>query len=540
VIKIAKLIITDRFFDGYNFQEGIYIIVINNGIITKLDKVDESVEIKGIKKDDERIEDLRGYTLTPGIIDSHNHFTLTALKLKFQINLSGVSNFKELKTTLLNNSDKYKDGWILGFGLNEFNLAEQKLPTVKDLDEISLDSPIYLAQSSEHYAVCNSTALKIAGINKNTKIPFGGSIGRDEKGELNGILYEEPAMDMVLGKIPDYSLKDYEDSLLYTSKLYRLNGLTTVKDTGDVDEEKRITALNNLSENGDLAICVCISIPINSREELQKKIALSEKIRENNYFKFTGFKLFMDGSSLSRTAWVKNVWNKNYTEVDNNNFGTPLWKLEDFYYVVSELAKLNKTISIHTVGDRAISTAIDAIKQNRSKSQNFALVHCYIPSDEDLKDIKDLGISIETQAAFLHFLGGGILSNLGESRGNRLFPYKYMIDNEINVCNGSDSPITPFEPAYGIVSAMKREVMFKGKKVVLNKEQCLSLEETLKSYTSNCAKALKLDNLGKIAVGALADFTVWKKIPSNFEEITRDNLFYDVILHGKSVLHNFS
>lgn len=58
------------------------------------------------------------------------------------------------------------------------------------LDAIFPDIPVALMSKDYHSKLCNSLALKIAGINKNTDNPKSGLIEHDKEGNLTGVLYE--------------------------------------------------------------------------------------------------------------------------------------------------------------------------------------------------------------------------------------------------------------------------------------------------------------------------------------------------------------
>ena len=536
MMKKDKVVISDKYFDGEKFIESPTYFKIRNGVIYEVGEVTDIDDPTSRFGND--IEDYRGYTLTPGIIDSHNHFTMTALKMRFQIDLGNATNFTDIEKAL-SAQVKSDDGkWILGYNLNEFNLEERRLPTNKELDRISPDIPILITHSSEHTATCNSTALQRSNVTPKTPDPLGSIIGRYDNGEPNGILYESAAMNLVKKNIPEYTLEEYEEALLYGSKEYRKSGLTAVKDIGgtgnDVDEEKRIKALNRLSEEKSLAIRVGVSIPVFSLTEMRKKIELSEQIRENELLKFVGFKLFIDGSALSRTAWMKEEWNKNYTDTDENNFGKSLWNIEEFNKVVAELSELQTTVSIHAIGDKGISEALKAIKQNGNKCSEFTMIHCNAPSSNDMAEMSDLAVSVETQASFIYFIGAAIMSNFGKVRGERLFPLKSMLKTGINVCNGSDSPVTRYEPIYGILSSINRQT-----KYVVPSEfeyddlEKLNLEETFRTFTLNCSKSMEWKEIGKLREGSFADMIIWRKIPRNFNEnLDPEELFQKVLFSG--------
>lgn len=539
-----KVIITNWFHDGKSIHQETMFIHISNGKIVEKGKV-RSLEDVRMHFSNARIEDLRNYLVTPGIIDSHNHFTLTALKMKYEINLGNCYNFNMIFKTIDSKQHKLNREWIIGYNLNEFNLMEKRLPTTRDLDNIVFDKPLFITHSSEHYAVCNSLALKISGINKNTLDPAGSIIGRFNNGDPNGILYESPAMNLVKRNIPEYSIEEYEEALNYASGLYRKHGITTVKDIGgtgnDINEKKRVEAINNLSSNGRLSIRVGIALPIYSTNMIERSIDLSHEIKENDMIKFVGFKLFLDGSGLSRTAWMKNEWNIDYYKIDHGNKGRGLWNIDEFREAINKLATLNTTISIHAIGDRAISTAIQVIREAKMRGKtnsDFTIIHCNAPDLNDIREIKDLSISIESQASFMYFIGSAYLGNFGVKRGKRMFPFRTMIENGINLCNGSDSPVTDFDPIFGIVSSISRKMKYPPDfDAEFTQDEKLDLEQTIRTYTANGALSLKWKEIGNLKEGNNADMLVWKKIPEDFDNnLNSVELLKNVIFSGSFII----
>jgi predicted amidohydrolase YtcJ len=539
-----KLIIVNNYHNGKNIINETVYFKLKDGIISDIGRFNQTFDPRVHFGSEAIIEDYRGYFVTPGIIDSHNHFTLTALKMIYEVDFTEVKNFIEIKNLILNRIEegKMKNGWFLGYNLNEFNLKEKRLPTASDLDLMTTDFPIFITHSSEHYAVCNSVALNIAHINKKKKDPFGAKIGRFHDGQPNGILYESKAMDLVKKRIPKFTLQEYKNALSIVSEVYRNSGITTVKDIGgtgtDIDEAKRIAALNSLSSNGKLKIRVGVSIPVYSISDLPQKIKLSRQINENEYLKFVGFKIFLDGSALSRTAWMKEEWNRDFDQVDTGNYGNSLWNIDNFRIVVSKISQLGTTLSIHAIGDRAISEAIIAIGEGKKlapTTSSYAIVHGYCPSQEDIENMRKLNISLETQTSFMYFIGNAILSNFGPKRGHLLFPIHSMLTSEINVCNGSDSPVTRYEPIYGILSSMLRKTKEKSSfSLEYNNKESVGLEETIRTYTSNCSKCLDWKQLGTLEVGSYADFVVWKRIPKSFKEnVDPKNIFHKIIVSGR-------
>ena len=514
---MKKYAVVDKYFDGYNLRRGSIIFTVNDGIITS-EHVANDAEIKSLIADNNEVVDLRGNFVSPGLIDSHDHFMLTALKMKYQVDFSGIRSFDDFRKILEDNKNKVVHGWFQGYGINEYNMEEKRLPDLKVIDEIFGNVPLFITHMTEHYGMCNSKALEMAGIDRETESPPNSRIGRENSGNPNGVLYEAKAMDLIKRKIPEYNVDDYMEAIKFGSDHYRNAGLATVKDTGgtgnDVNEETRINAINRLSRNGDVGIRMAIALPVYSIEDVGRKIELAKMIHENSNIKFAGFKMFLDGSILSRTAWMKNGY-----VGSKNNKGIPLWEIHNFKEALRRLATTGYHISIHTIGDRAIDTALDAIEElkNAGIGSRYALVHCYKLNRETIQRIKRLNAGIETQLAFIYFIGDALSDNMGRKQSRCLFPIKTMIEQGIAVSNGSDSPVTPFNPLYGIYSSMFRETLTGRNSGVYDDRESISLEGAIKTYTSESAKVIQWDEIGSLERGKNADFTVWSEDPENLK-----------------------
>src|SRR4030095_11543243 len=63
---------------------------------------------------------------------------------------------------------------------------------------VSTTQPVFVLRSDCHSGVCNTKALQMAGITRNTPDPEGARFGRYSNGEPNGVLEELAATDVVL------------------------------------------------------------------------------------------------------------------------------------------------------------------------------------------------------------------------------------------------------------------------------------------------------------------------------------------------------
>ncbi len=511
---MEKYVIVREYFDGYRMHNSDHAFSISNGIISE----NFDVDTEGIKelKGKGDVFDFRDKFVAPGLIDSHNHFTLTSLKLKYQVNFAGVRSFSQFLELLANNKNKIIHGWFQGYAINEYDIEEQQLPDRFVIDTVFPGIPVFITQMTEHYAVCNSRAMELAGITKDTESPPNGKIGRYENGEPNGILYEANAMDLVKKIIPEYNINDYMKAIKFGAEQYRGTGISTVKDMGgtgsDVNEETRVAALNKLSEQGILELRVALVLPVYSMNDVNRKIELWKKVHESDRLKFSGFKMFLDGSILSKTAWMRN----NYAKPEGvKNKGIPLWNIINFRKALEALSQTGQHISIHTIGDKAIITAMDAIEEikNHGKSSTYTLVHCYKLDKNIINRIKKLDVGVETQLAFIHFIGDGLTENIGKDQSKCLFPVKTLMINDISVSNGSDSPVTPFNPAYGLYSSIYRKTYTGKHSEIYSGNEELTMEETLKTYTSQSSLTVGWNKIGFLGNDHFPDFSIWDKNP---------------------------
>jgi predicted amidohydrolase YtcJ len=197
-----------------------------------------------------RVVDLHGATVLPGMTDAHYHFIGVGQR-EMNLNLEGITSLEDFLAKVKARVDQTKPGdWVTGRGWIETFWQPPVFPTRWDLDKIAPNNPVFLTRADGHGAVANSAALKIGGVTKDTKDPFGGQVLRDkESGEPNGMLLDT-AQGFVSRHIPARGDADTEQAIILANKRSIELGWTQVQDPGgsyrDIDFYEKLYAAGKL------------------------------------------------------------------------------------------------------------------------------------------------------------------------------------------------------------------------------------------------------------------------------------------------------
>ncbi|MBV9265902.1 MAG: amidohydrolase family protein, partial [Acidobacteriaceae bacterium] len=173
--------------------------------------------------------DVEGRRVVPGFIDAHVHFfqggsALTGPQLRY------AKSPQEFRDTLGEFAKHYPRGrWITGGEWDHENWSPAHLPDRRLIDSVTRDWPVWVERLDGHMALANSVALKLAGIDRNTKDVPGGIIVRDESGEPTGIL-KDAAQELVERVIPPPTQQEIVDVIRASQVHANALGITSVDD----------------------------------------------------------------------------------------------------------------------------------------------------------------------------------------------------------------------------------------------------------------------------------------------------------------------
>jgi len=518
-------------------------LVLTNGVVITVDPKDSiaqavairagkivfvgsSADVKKFVGEKTEVIDLRGRTATPGLIDTHVHFSEPADNL----DLGDCRTMAEVIAKVKAWADKLQPGeWVRGGGWDEGKLAERRYITAADLDKAAPNNPVYLTHTTGHYGVANSMALKLSNVTKDTADPAGGTIDRDKDGNPTGVM-KERATGLIRTGGGGGGRGSARDNVLRIIDGFNREGMTGAKDLNI--SQAKWDLYKQLLDEGKLNVRVfALWQGGNSIQAIQRAMTsiaaapkLPASLGDGRLFS-GGVKLYIDGSGGARTAWMYDDWNKELTSTDTGNKGYPANSAEypEIYkQQVKMLTEAGIHIGTHAVGDKGIDWVVDtyaeALKARPTKGLRHSIIHANVPTDHaiqvmaDLQKTYDAGYP-EAQAPFLWWIGDTYAGNFGPKRNPRLEPFRSYEKAGVIWAGGSDYNVTPYAARYGLWASVVRETQAGAYgKTPFGMGESVSIRTALKSYTLWAAHQMFLEKqVGSLEVGKDADIAVWDK-----------------------------
>ncbi|MFJ3670279.1 amidohydrolase [Streptomyces sp. NPDC090106] len=377
----------------------------------------------------DRVLDLAGRVLLPGLWDAHVHLAEWA-NARHRLDLSGTGSARAVADLVRAGTEETSGGTVLfGYGFRDGLWPDA--PHKNLLDAVLPDRPTALVSADLHAAWLNSAALVLVG-----------------RGDHPTGLFREHEAHQVLAALPEVSAEVVDARVGEACRAAAARGVTGVIDFqfGDAvrDWERR-------SEAQRPALRVEAAVyPSRLDAALARGLRTGDPLAADGLVRMGPLKLFTDGSLNTRTALCHDAY-PDLTGTDGAH-GIEETSPDELVRLMRLAAAHGIEPAVHAIGDLANKVALDAFAEVRCRGR---IEHAQLLNAEDLPRFAELGVTAGVQprhatddrdVADRHWAG----------RTDRAFAYAALLAAGARLEFGSDAPVSPLDPWLGIAAAVSR------------------------------------------------------------------------------------
>jgi predicted amidohydrolase YtcJ len=451
-----------------------------------------------------------GLTVLPAFADSHEHL-MEASRNTLLVPVDRARSVAELTGMVAAAArDAAPGAWIVtSMAWHESNLAENRLPTIAELDAAAPGHPV-LARRGGHFAIASTAALTAAGIGPGTPDPRGGKVGRLPDGRPDGTL-EGGAVYQVAAFAPDATRAQLADGLARGSAAYAALGVGTIREAMiNIDE---LLAYQDAAEEGKLSVRARPMIRVGNELTADQATALIDGLGARSGFgddwlRIWGLKFVMDGG-VEGGALEQPYAN------DSANSGHLNWDPAVMTRVCVDAVRRGWRIGTHAAGDRAVRTVLDvyeAVVAQAGEQPPWTLVieHALLSDPAQRERAVKGGFAVTVQHSLLWNMGSEMVDTWGPERARQVNPLDQWLALGASLAAGTDI-VWPFNPMTNVWGMATRGTKAAG---VQGLEHAIPVATALELYTMGTARLNgEADRLGSITPGKLADLVAYPADP---------------------------
>lgn len=486
-----------------------------------------------------KIINLRGATMTPGIIEGHGHFYGLGLA-KMQLDLSKTESYQDLIDMVSDAVENSKPGeWILGRGWHQSKWNDDKNDFVKGfqtherLSEISPNNPVWLKHASGHAGFANQKAMDIAGVNKETEFGFGGEIIKDLSRKPTGV-FNERAQGLISEKVEN-NLGEESDlrAIELAVKASLENGVTSFHDAGI--GRRTIEVLREAINKDILKVRIYAMLTSRDTTLLNEWYKKGPEIGTGgDLLTIRSIKINADGALGSRGAWLIDEYSDR-----PGHYGMPTQSMDYVYSVAKQGIKTGFQVNSHAIGDKANREILNEYEKVFNEHPELAIdhrwriEHAQHIAPDDIPRFGRLKVIPSIQGIHMSSDRPWAINRLGQKRiEESAYVWRDLINHGAVLINGSDVPVEPIDPIASFYASTTRKTLKGLPDFGYEPKQKMTRIEALKSYTINAAYGAFEDQIkGSIEIGKYADFTVFSQnlitIPE--EKILDTKVLYTIV-----------
>ena len=498
-------------------------LAVRDGVILAVGTDDDIRDLTGRRT---RVIDLRGRLALPAFGDAHVHPVSGGLE-SLRCNLMGLRTRHDCLAAV----DDYcsagpAGGWVLGGGWT-MSAFPGGMPTAADLDTVTGGRPAFLPNRDHHTAWVNTAALKIANIDAETRDPADGRIERDEAGRPAGALHDG-AMRLVADHVPPPGPAELIAGLLAGQTHLHSLGITRFQDAcvgaaGELGMPDSFDTYLMAADYGMLSSHVVGALWWDRRRGLSQIDDLLARREQagDGQFRATTVKLMLDGVCETFTA----AMSAPYLDRDGHpgdHRGRLFIDQETLREATRRLAAAGFQLHFHAIGDRAVSTALDALEalpaaQRQAARHHLAHLQFITPRDlarfralDAVANFQPLWACAETQMQEL------TIPFVGPERAAWQYQIGALARGGTRIAFGSDWPVSSADPLQEIHVAVNRVLSERlgrpGKPECEDPflpDQGITVDAAIDAFTAGVAWVNhEEDQAGRLAPGLRADLAV--------------------------------
>ncbi len=443
--------------------------------------------------DGKEVIDLEGNTVLPGLWDSHVHVMPTGFYLQ-GVNLEKVTCIQDVLDAMEERCKSTPPGeWVFGVGFTSQYIKEYRFPNSKELDSISGDHPMMISSQTLHGVSLNTKAMSMVDI---PDIP---GVGKYEDGTFDGtLLCDDAALAAqggIMGLLPQEKIEEFIQSC---TEVAASKGATT------------LCGLMGQFTDSDVDVDIAMKGGFPVDIEVFYQTWDLEKVKAKGLPRIGGC-LTLDGAGFEYT--MANM--RTYPDKPERR-GFLIHRDEEVYNLISAAHAQGIQTSFHALGERAIDQLLFCYKQvigeQGNKDLRHRVEHFSLASHLHMDMLVEMNLIASMQPSFTAWdlpEGGVYEGMVGRSDADRMERFPDILERGGIICGGSDSPVTPIDPLYGIANCVRSK----------NPIRNIPVTEALKIFTINAAYSVHKENeKGTIKVGKIADLTVIDRDPYDYAD----------------------
>lgn len=492
-------------------------IAVKDGLVAALGT---TAEIRSTVGPGTEVIELDGRLAIPGFIEGHGHF-LGVGNAQMILKLGESANWNRIVDQVAEAVAEAAPGtWVEGRGWHQEKWDEvppgavEGLPHHLGLSEISPENPVLLRHASGHAAFANALALELAGIDRSTPDPPGGTIVRDAEGRATGALRETAqrlvarARDRAMAeRSPEEQRAELERMVELAAEESLAKGVTSFQDAGS--SFATIDLFRELAEAGRLPIRLYVMVRGESHDDLEARL---DDYRldghADGFLTVRSIKQQVDGALGAHGAWLLEP----YDDMPSSD-GLVLEPVEEIEETARIAVRHGFQVNTHAIGDRGNREVLDLYERVFEEAGvsgadlRFRIEHAQHIHPDDIPRFAELGVIASMQAVHATSDGPWVPEKLGHERSESgAYVWRSLLDSGAVVTNGTDAPVEDVDPIASFHATVTREL---NDGTRFYPEQALTREEALYSYTmANAFAAFEEDVKGSLTPGKYADIVV--------------------------------